>query len=260
LLSPPLRLRRALTVVASLTTPARRRGIGLNVSAASCWCWTARRSGPGQSPARDWPKLLSDLPPPVPSWGPRGLAGSAASLRTLPSKACTTFGRREGRLASIPVPGYPVRAWEEPYVPCWPTGAGQCRGWSTRSSSMRAGVPGSCPLVPPSRPTRSATSNSDGRASRQFGADRHGDHCPLTRPLVFERTQSHVPQLAGHSGHAQRHIRSSATCYYVKTPETPDHAFESCSNGWPECRHAANTRGHASLDRAGPAPLRASCP
>ena len=116
---------------------------------------------------RDWPKLPSVSPPPVPSWGPRGLAGSAASLRTLPSKACTTSGRREGRSASIPVPGYPVRAWEAPYVPRWPTGAGQCRGWSTRSSPMRAGVPGSCPLVPPNRPTGSATSNSNGRASRQ---------------------------------------------------------------------------------------------
>ena len=49
------------------------------------------------------------------------------------------------------------------------------------------GRPGSCPLVPPAGPLDSAVSNSNGRASRQFGADRHGDQCSLTRPACSRK-------------------------------------------------------------------------
>ena len=118
-------------------------------------------------------KLLSDSPPPMPSWRPRGPDGSAGSLRTLPSKGCTTFGRRDGRSASIPALGYLVREWWTPSVRRWPAGAGRCRGWPRRSWLMRASVPGRCPPVLPCRPTGSARSSSNGCVPGPVGADRY---------------------------------------------------------------------------------------
>ena len=153
--------------------PAQRFGTGLSVSAASCWCSTVRRSGAEQPGPRGWPKLPSVSPPPVPSWGLRGPAGSVALLRTLPSKVCTTSGRREGRSVSIPALGYPVRASERRYVPRWPTPAGKRRGASTRFSPTRAVVPGSFRPVASNRLTGSACRNSTVRDTSQFATDRH---------------------------------------------------------------------------------------
>ena len=56
---------------------------------------------------RDWRKLPNDFLRPAPSWRPRGPAGSAASHRTAPLRACTTCGRRAGHLAARPAPGVP---------------------------------------------------------------------------------------------------------------------------------------------------------
>jgi hypothetical protein len=168
-----LRLRLGRTAVASSATPARRLGTGLNASVPSCWCWTLRRFAAERSTRRGWGKLLSDLPPPMPSWRPRGPDGSAGSLRTLPSKGCTTFGRRDGRSASIPALGYLVREWWTPSVRRWPTGAGRRRGWPRRSWLMRASVPGRCSPVLPCRPSGSARSSSNGCIRGPFGADRY---------------------------------------------------------------------------------------
>ncbi len=124
----------------------------------------------------------------MPSWRPRGPDGSAGSLRTQPSKGCTTFGRRDGRSASIPALGYLVREWWTPSVRHWPTGPGRRRGWPRRSWLMRASMPGRCPPVLPCQATGSARRSSNGCVPGPFGADRY-----LTKREVIPRPAGTTP-------------------------------------------------------------------
>ncbi len=75
-----------------------------------------------------------------------------------------------------------------------------------------------------------------------------GHRWPTSPPATAPATdRTRVPQLAGHSGHGQRHNRSSARREYLETCEAWTHVrllFERLTR--PDSAWAANTHGRVS--------------
>ena len=142
-------------------TPAHRPGTGLNVSAASCWCSTARRSGVEQPAPAGLARAAerftaagaelgaARVPPAVPD------RSGHCRRRTAPRPDGADVARPRSR-----PPGPRSRAWAATLRAALVDGGRpHSEAWSTRFSPTRADVPGSCLRVASSRPTGFACSN-----------------------------------------------------------------------------------------------------